>query len=237
MNRYLAIIGLTILLGILPVRSIAQDNNVSGDFPVYDGIWDTDLGTLAMWQANDAVWGVYGDKAVMGGHIDADGILRLFYEDNPDDMGSGWLKIVGDGSAIEGSYTSSVEMRIQGTWNGTYLGPNDFEVGDREALNYQPGDLPPGESVDETETATSEETTSEEVVTTETPQEFAGDVVSAWTGTWDSTRGELVFSVEETNVTGTFGDGCEFTGTISETTLNNTSTEPDLWLAWQGTKI
>jgi hypothetical protein len=276
MNRYFLIVGLAILLGILPAMSLAQENIVSGDFPVYDGIWDTDMGPLALWQANDAVWGVYGSKAVMGGHIDSDGILRFYYEDNPDDMGSGWLKVTGDGSTLEGLYTSSVEMRIQGTWNGTMLGPNDFAVGDREALNYQPGDLPPVESADaavaETsdETTTAEETTTDETIAAEEiPAEFAGDVVSAWTGTWDTTRGELVLTVADIDATGTFGDGCEFTGTISGTTLNgtwtmidstgtvtsgevlfslsedglsfrgtySTSTAPDLWLAWQGTKI
>lgn len=271
MMRNIAIIGAIILLALFPLRAAAQDN-YAGDYPVYDGIWDTNLGTLALWQANDAVYGIYGNHALLGGHIDDDGVLHFSYEDDPDDMGTGWFKIIGDGTEFEGSYNSSVVMSIHDTWNGTYLGPNEFEIGDRDALDYQAGDAPPDYSGDGTGEETSEDsdtTDTEEEETGDEAGEFTGDVASAWAGTWDTNRGELEFSVEDENVTGTFGDEGEVEGTISGTSVSgtwantddegnatsgevlftlsedgmsfrgtyNTTDEPDLWLAWHGTKM
>lgn len=270
MNRKLAILGLVLLAGIfMAVQTGAQDD-VNGDFPLYDGIWDTDLGILALWQANDAVFGIYGSYAEIGGHINEDGILHFTYDNDPNDMGSGWFEISSDGTAFDGMYTSTMDTSIGGTWDGTRLGPNEFDVNDREALNYQPGDTPPDYSEGgEGEEEASDDSEAEDEDLPEESEEFSGDVASAWSGSWDTNRGQLVLTVEEGSVSGSFGDGCNFEGTITGTTINgvwsmtddegnetsgevlfnlsedgmsfrgtyNSTEEPDLWLAWHGTKV
>lgn len=275
MIKNFAPIALVILIGLLPVHSHAQ-TAIDGDYPIYDGLWETDLGVLAMWQENDAVWGIYLSSSVLGGRIDDDGILHFRYEENPDDRGSGWFKVSEDGSAFEGYYTSEIEPSIHDNWIGTWLGPNFYEVDDREALNYQPGEIPPDpdedEDIDDDNvdllSGDSDDSDTDDD-TPEPPSEFTGDPESAWNGAWETNLGEMELIIDAGNVTGTWGEGGSFEGTISGSTLNgtwlivdedgnetggevlfslsedgvgfrgtyNTSDEPNLWLAWHGTKL
>jgi hypothetical protein len=267
MTRNFTLLAVIFLIGLLPLQSTAQES-YTGDFPIFDGIWDTEMGIVAMWQANDAVYAVYKSNANLGGHIDENGVLQFGYEDSPDDLGSGWFKIVGDGHELEGYYNSSLEPAVHGTWNGTWLGPNEFDVNDRDALNYQAGDTGSTYSPEQAvETPAAPEVEVE--VPVEEPQGFTGDAEIAWTGGWDTTRGELEINIEDGVVTGTFGDNCTLEGTITGSTLTgtwsitdedgnvttgdllfslsedgmsfrgtyNSTTEPDLWLAWHGSKL
>jgi len=198
------------------------------DYPEFTGIWDTGMGRLALWQARDAVWGYYEGNGEIGGHIKEDGVYHFYYEVASGDMGMGWLELTDDGLGFEGFYASTLETDTNGTWEGTFVAPNSFEIGDRNALNYQPI-----EPVTETETPDTQPVAGDpgeepDDGSDEEPFDDAGEIVvdpdllAIWTGTWDTQRGYLVLTVGSTGIFGSFGENGVFQGTVSENTLSAT---------------
>ncbi len=253
---------LLIILSILiiSVPAFAQ----ADDYVRYDGIWETGRGPLALWQAGDAVYGVFGSNGTLGGHVNADGILNFSYEDGPDEVGTGRFVMNDDLVSFIGLYSSRIDQSESGSWNGNYLGPNGYEVDDRAALNYNAGEIPSEEEVAEP-VAPEEIEPGEEIE----PTEFFIDQENSWNGTWDTGRGYLVLTASETTVIGSFGETGIFQGGIDGDTLlatwsmtgeNGSELDgeavftlasdglsfrgtysqldiPNLWLPWMGTKV
>ncbi len=263
--RRIVSLTLALILWILATPLHAQDQPAP-EWPKFDGIWATSRGQLALWQADDAVYGVYEKNGTLGGHIDADGILRFSYEEGSDDMGSGWLQLNVDGASFTGEYTSSTQTAVHGSWDGTFLGLNSFDVGDIAALEYVPGqEIPvaPGTEVRPPQGEVPPE------ITTQPSGETTVPTPSAWNGTWDTARGTLVLAVDGVSIEGSFAQSGVLEGTIEDATVRATwriletggsetsgeclftisddaksfrgtyddSAAPDLWLPWQGTKV
>jgi len=217
------------MAALLSMMAYAQDSEEG--YPQFGGIWDTDRGIVALWQAGDAVWGIYEGHGELGGHIDEDGMFRFWYEEDPADMGTGWFELM-DTETLEGAYNSAIEMSEHGNWTGTFLGPNNYEVGDEEALNYDPendsGSIVDSNNVedDSGEGEESEsETGGEDAEENPDPETESGDqdnesnisdTESAvlWTGTWNTGRGYLVLMVDDSEIYGSFGENGVFEGTI-----------------------
>ena len=54
------------ILIMLALPASSQEN-ADKKYPQYEGIWKTDLGQTALWQAKDEVWGIYDDNQSVGG--------------------------------------------------------------------------------------------------------------------------------------------------------------------------
>jgi len=226
--RHLTPLILVILLGFPSAKAIAQ-SQAGAEYPQFEGIWETDWGRVALWQANDAVWGVYGSQGEIGGHIGNDGVWRFTYETGPDEMGTGWFTLDDDGLGFQGFYYSSIEPDQHGPWEGTLLGPNEYEVSDRAALDYEPGETPPAPVVLEPQPGpTAPVPTPGETAIEEEPA-FTGEANSAWSGTWDTGRGYLVLIATDSTVYGSFNENGVFQGTVEDNAINATwsITNPD----------
>jgi hypothetical protein len=230
MKHVIAFMAISVLL-IVAAPSPAQETN---PIPQFQGIWETDWGKMALWQASDLVWGVYGAKGEIGGHVKLDGKFEFTWDDSPDGRGSGWMELSEDASRFDGQWLTDLEIGKNGAIHGELLGPNDFEIADRAALEWEPGEAqvsqPPAETSGETETAQSEETGEESGTSSEESGETArapiGDITAAWTGRWDTGRGELILTIDaaNSNVTGTFGENGDLEGTLENTAFSGTWT-------------
>ena len=221
----------TLLIALLLVGfpAFAQE----AEIPDFQGIWDTDMGTMALWQQNEYVWGLYGDEEEIGGYITENGVLNFKWDSSPDGMGTGWFRMNDDGTGFEGRFLNDIELSEQGDWDGELLGENSFNIGDPEALNYQPGDelfqpdeepdtdLPDG--IDETADVTDAETP-EEPEDAEVPDETVDstDGLSSWGGTWETARGYIVMAVSEDSIVGSFGEYGKLEATVQGTALSGT---------------
>ena len=267
MLRYKALLLLILVPVLLAFGPAVGAQDAGQDYPRFEGIWETDLGRMALWQANDAVWGIYSGYGEIGGHIEEDGVFRFWYEDDPDDEGTGWFALNDDGQGFYGFYYSSIEPSVHGRWEGTLLGPNNYEISDRDALNYEPGEeyVPPTDGGPEVPPSSAPP----EVSVPATDESETEVSTTAWTGTWDTGRGYLVLAVSESTIYGSFGEEGIIEGELAGDTLSatwsvtlddgtidqgealftiaedgasfrgtyNRSDDPNLWLPWIGTKL
>ncbi|MFH1675903.1 MAG: hypothetical protein ABIC40_02675 [bacterium] len=214
LKKIFVILPIFIIL-LIPFVSFGQDEQ---KVPVYEGIWQTDRGVVALWQAENAVWGVFGSVGEIGGYIKNDGRLEFMWEVYPDGIGTGWFRLGDEDRKIEGYWYDDVQLNEHGVWNGTSIGPNNYELGDREALKYNP-ENPPEETGNPPEIETNIEPGPEIPTITpapETPAEIAPaetvkpavneDAITLWSGTWETDRGFLIVSFEEDNAVGTFDE-------------------------------
>ncbi len=211
---------LVILLVLLfcPTNAYAQD--ITATWPQFGGIWETTEGKMALWQAEDKVWGIYTGSSEIGGYIREDGKLHFWYERGSDDMGMGWLEISEDGRAFEGFYTSSLDPGEHDSWGGTWIGPNNFAIGDVAALDYVPGDTLTADA-DDTDTPDDQaDTVLASDLEDAVDSGMTIDTDSAWGGTWDTERGFLVLAVSEGWVFGSFGEDGVIEGTAENATLS-----------------
>jgi hypothetical protein len=198
--------------------------------PQFQGIWETDWGKMALWQAEDLVWGVYGTKGEIGGRVNSDGKLEFTWDDSPDGRGSGWMALGEDLSRFDGQWLTDIEIGKNGAIHGELLGPNNFDIADRAALEWEPGEAqvspPAAETPEETEPVPPEEPSAPPSEESGQTGESAAisDYAAAWTGHWDTSRGELALTVDGVDVTGTFGVNGEVAGTIETTTFKGTWT-------------
>jgi len=178
-------------------------------------------------------------------------------------MGFGWLQLNSDAASFTGEYTSSTQTAVHGSWDGTFLGLNGFDVGDIAALEYEPGQEAPGTTVRPQQGQVPPE------IATQPSGETTVLTPSAWNGTWDTARGALVLAVDGVSIEGSFGESGVLQGTIENASVRATwrvlktdgsetsgeclftlsedgksfrgtyddSAAPDLWLPWQGTKV
>lgn len=189
------------------------------EWPMFQGIWDTDRGQLALWQVDDKVWGIFGAEAEIGGHIRPDGFLDFVWDNLPDAKGSGWFRLTNNGKSLEGYYITDLDINLQGPWNGKLIGPNNFELGDRQALKWKPGDTEINTKkatapTDKIETATEPQKEEARVEKDLTVPKFTGDPIAAWTGIWETTQGEMVLVINETSAEGKFGESGKISGSI-----------------------
>jgi len=253
-----ALLLLLITSFIAPLPSYGQTSDPA--IPVFDGIWETDVGRLALWQADNTVWGVYGAVGEIGGTINEDGVFNFNYEQGASEWGRGRMRLNDDARSFTGTYQSTAKESVHGDWNGTWFAANTFDVGDRSALEYIPNNIPPelGENTTPEEPVTPEETEQPEPVAVAS---------SAWTGAWDTNLGYIETTAVGSAVTGTFGYDGTLTGTARDNALNATwsmseydgtelsgeaffeisadglsfrgnylITGDGVWLAWHGTK-
>jgi len=253
-----ALLLLLITSSIVTVPSYGQTSDPA--IPVFDGIWETEVGRMALWQADDTVWGVYGTIGEIGGTINEDGVLNFNYTLGASEWGRGRMRMNDDARSFSGSYQSTAKESEHGDWNGTWFAANTFDVGDRNALEYIPTNIPPelGENTTPEEPAIPEETEQPEPVAVAS---------SAWTGAWDTNLGYIETTASGSAVTGTFGYDGVLTGTARDNALNATwsmseydgteltgeaffeigadglsfrgnylITGDGVWLAWHGTK-
>jgi hypothetical protein len=213
---------LVILLVILfcPINAYAQD--LTATWPQFGGIWETTEGKMALWQAEDKVWGIYTGSSEIGGYIREDGKLHFWYERGSDDMGMGWLEISEDGRAFEGFYTSSLDPGEHDSWGGTWIGPNNFAIGDVAALAYEPDDIVTGADEDSETPGDQDNTVLASDLEDALDSGITIDTDSAWGGTWDTERGFLVLAVSEGWVFGSFGEDGVIEGTAENSTLSAT---------------
>ncbi len=164
MIKHVARWGIVAVLAIASFPIFAQGTD---DFPRFGGIWETDRGPMALWQAEDAVWGLYGDSHEIGGHIREDGAFSFSWDEGVDGHGRGWFRLSEDGDSIRGMWLNDLEISDHGTWDGEYVAPNTFPIGDAEALEYEPEEeITPPEEIPEPEP------TPEESPAVEGPPEF-----------------------------------------------------------------
>ena len=211
------------LLAVAP----AAFSQAEVEYPVFDGVWETGWGRMALWQAADAVWGVFGSRGEIGGHVTQDGRFQFFWENGPDAFGTGWLDLGENGDRFEGRWFNDADISEHGSLEGDFLWANTFEIGDREVLTYEPGESPPPAitaPAAATGEAESPEVPLEEAAEPPMEPEFHGDSTGAWSGTWDTGRGYLVLAAADGEAIGSFGENGVLDGTVEGATLTATWT-------------
>ncbi|HEX9746319.1 MAG TPA: hypothetical protein VGB30_12910 [bacterium] len=223
-----------VLTALLIIFSAGIAHSQDQAYPDFGGIWDTSRGTLAIWQAEDSVFGIYGPYGEIGGHVQEDGTLEFLWSEEPDDYGNGWIKLGDDGNSFDGMWFSVIEMDQHDTWRGEKLDENHYELADRAALDHVPGTTPetPG-ATDETGTPddgmaelpadNSDQSVDEEPVIE--PAIPEGDIDALWSGVWDTARGDLAILIVDGVATGTFRELGSIEGTIDGPIINATWSE------------
>lgn len=240
MSRFIPSLILVLVMTIAaPIVGAQVEDEAT--YPDFEGIWEVeglfDISScvMAIWQANEKVWGYFGSEGEIGGYINEDGRLVFMWEFYPDGKGTGWVRTAEEGEVVEGIWSSDIELSEHGSWDGVRIGPNNYEVGDKEALNYDPS-IEQVVEVDETDAEDANavgDTAGEEIVIDETDgdeQTDEGDresdeetqpgTLELWPGTWDTDRGFLVLAIVEGEIVGTFGENGVLQGTVEGNTLS-----------------